>query len=91
MNENKEVKQYHSIYQEIFDNFGLDVMNYMFRHYRGQSLSFPIKLINPEWLKIEIRADHDKGLTVKQLAKKYEYTEQRIRIIINSNNENNQI
>jgi Mor family transcriptional regulator len=84
MEEIKEIKQYQSIYQEIFDNFGLEIMQYMFKHYRGQSLSFPIKLINPEWIKIQIIADYEKGLTVKALAKKYEYTEQRIRIIINS-------
>jgi len=84
MEETKEIKQYNSIYQEIFDNFGLDVMMYIFKQYRGQSLSFPIKLINPQWQKIQIKSDHERGLTVRELAKKYEYTEQRIRIILQS-------
>ena len=84
MNIEIDEKQYNSIYQDIFEHFGIDVMKHIYTNYRGQSFSFPINLINPKWKRIQIKADYEQGMTIKDLAKKYEYTEHRIRIIINS-------
>lgn len=80
----EKVNQYNGIYQELLDYFGADIMNKLYEKYKGQSISFPIKLINPEWKKLQIQKDSANGASVKELAKKYEYTEQRTRVILNT-------
>ena len=49
--------------------------------YHGTQMNFPQKLHNPEYVKMVVPLEFD-GTNVKQLAKKYNYSEKTIRRMI---------
>ena len=77
-----DVKIYNGIYNELAEHLGLETMMMLFSRYKGQSISFPMSLYNNEWKKIQILKEHANGVSVRDLAKKYQYSEQRIRVIL---------
>ena len=77
--ETKEL--FNSIYGEISEEFGFEVAIRMYQMYKGMQISFPIRLFNPEYVKRQIPIEYD-GTNIKQLAKKYGYSEKTIRRMI---------
>ena len=49
--------------------------------YHGTQMNFPQKLHNPEYVKMVVPLEYD-GTNIKQLAKKYNYSEKTIRRMI---------
>ena len=69
---------FNSIYKEISEEFGFDVAIRMYQTYKGMQITFPTRLFNPDYVKNQIPIEYD-GTNIKQLAKKYEYSEKTIR------------
>ena len=74
-------KLFNSIYEEISEEFGFDVAIKMYQIYKGMQITFPTRLFNPEYVKKQIPIEYD-GTNIKQLAKKYGYSEKTIRRMI---------
>ncbi len=70
-----------SVYEEISEEFGFDVAIKMYQIYKVMQISFPTRLFNPEYVKKQIPIEYD-GTNVKQLAKKYGYSEKTVRRMI---------
>lgn len=77
--ENKEL--FNSIYKELSEEFGFDVAIKMYQTYKGMQITFPTRLFNPDYVKKQIPIEYD-GTNIKQLAKKYGYSEKTIRRMI---------
>ena len=72
---------FNSIYEEISEEFGFDVAIKIYQIYKGMQITFPTRLFNPEYVKRQIPIEYD-GTNIKQLAKKYGYSEKTIRRMI---------
>ena len=53
----------------------------MYQIYKGMQITVPTRLFNPEYVKKQIPIEYD-GTNIKQLAKKYGYSEKTIRRMI---------
>ena len=72
---------FNSVYKDIAEAFGIDIAIQIYQMYKGTQISFPTRLFNPEYVKKQIPAEYN-GTNVKQLAKKYGYSEKTIRRMI---------
>lgn len=71
-------KLFNSVYEEISEEFGYEVALKMYQVYKGMQITFPTRLFNPDYVKTQIPIEYD-GTNIKQLAKKYGYSEKSIR------------
>ena len=70
-----------SVYREISEVLGTDTAMEMYRMFRGQQISFPVRFFNPECIRQKIIEEYD-GKNIGMLAKKYDYSEKTVRRII---------
>lgn len=73
-----------SIYAKIAGLVGTENAKLLFSEFRGQQVTFPVEFYKKEYIYSEIVSEYN-GKNVKQLAKKYNYSEHTIRRIINKN------
>ena len=76
-----EKKYYHAIYSELTEIVGYDNMLKVYRLFRGQQITFPVRLYDSKLLCERIIAEYD-GANIRELAKKYDYSEKTIRRMI---------
>ena len=69
------------IYREISEAMGIDTAMEMYRLFRGQQITFPVRFFNPQCIKRKIAEEYD-GKNIGFLAQKYDYSEKTIRRII---------
>lgn len=74
------------IYEEIAQQVGVDITYKLFQYFRGQQLSFPLKFFSREYIQKTIISEYD-GSNVRDLARKYGYTEARVRQLIRKHGE----
>ena len=70
-----------SVYKEIADVLGMDVAMDIYKMFKGQQISFPVRFLNPARIQKIIIQEYD-GTNVKALATKYNYSEKTVRRII---------
>lgn len=68
-------------YAEIAAILGIDATLKLHSRYRGTQISFPVELLNREYIFEQINNEYD-GTNVRELATKYGYTEKWIRKIV---------
>ncbi len=72
---------FNAVYNDISEVFGVDVALQMYQMYKGMQISFPTRLFNPDYVKNQVPIEYD-GKNIKQLAKKYGYSEKTIRRMV---------
>lgn len=77
----KTEQLFNSVYNDISESFGVDIAIQMYQTYKGMQITFPTRLFNPEYVKKHVPIEYD-GTNIKQLAKKYGYSEKTIRRMI---------
>ena len=70
-----------TVYKEISENLGMDTAMEIYRMFKGQQVSFPMRFFNPVQIQKCILQEYD-GTNIKTLATKYGYSEKTIRRII---------
>lgn len=70
-----------AVYKEISEKLGMDTAMEIYRMFKGQQISFPMRFFNPERIQKCIVQEYD-GTNVKTLAIKYGYSEKTVRRII---------
>ena len=70
-----------SVYREISEKLGMDIALEIYRMFKGQQISFPVRFFNPAMTKNNIVREYD-GTSVRMLAIKYGYSEKTVRRII---------
>ena len=70
-----------SVYKQISEKLGIDIALEMYRMFKGQQISFPVRFFNPARIQQAIVEEYD-GTNVRMLAIKYDYSEKTIRRII---------
>lgn len=69
------------VYKEIAETVGVDNAYKIYSHFKGLQLMFPLKFYSKEYIAHQIHAEYN-GKNVRDLARKYEYSESRVRQIL---------
>ena len=77
----KETESYNSIYKELSELVGLDATLKIYLRFKGQQVSFPVRLYNPQMIQQSVIKEYD-GTNIAELARKYDYSEKSIRRMI---------
>ena len=77
----KETELYNAVYREICEIVGLDATLKIYLRFKGQQISFPVRLYNPHLIQQNVIKEYD-GRNIRDLAKKYDYSEKTIRRMI---------
>lgn len=80
----KNTELYHNIYKEISEIVGTEATEQIYERFKGQQVSFPIRLYSPELVQQRVIEEYD-GSNIPELAKKYDYSEKSIRRMIKGN------
>ena len=70
-----------TVYKEISEKLGMDVAMEIYRMFKGQQISFPVRFFNPQQIQALIIREYN-GKNIKNLAIKYNYSEKTVRRII---------
>jgi Mor family transcriptional regulator len=70
-----------SVYKEISEKLGMDTAMEIYRMFKGQQISFPMRFFNPVRIQKCILQEYN-GTNIKTLAIKYGYSEKTVRRII---------
>ena len=70
-----------SIYKELSELVGLDATLKIYLRFKGQQVSFPVRLYNPQMIQQSVIKEYD-GTNIAELAQKYDYSEKTIRRMI---------
>ena len=84
----KDSELLNTVYKEIADNLGMDVAMDVYKMFKGQQITFPVRFFNPARIQRIIIQEYD-GTNIKTLATKYNYSEKTIRRIIRDSVEEN--
>ena len=77
----KEIELYNDIYKEISEIVGLEATLKIYLRFKGQQVSFPVRLYNPHMIQQSVIKEWD-GTNIAELAQKYDYSEKTIRRMI---------
>ena len=70
-----------TVYREISEKLGMDTALEIYRMFKGQQISFPVRFFNPVMIQQAIIEEYD-GTNIRLLAIKYDYSEKTVRRII---------
>ncbi|MCQ2554886.1 MAG: Mor transcription activator family protein [Clostridia bacterium] len=79
--DNDDKKTLNPVYQEIASVLGIDAAMEIHRLFKGQQISFPVRLYTKDTLHKTIKAEYD-GTNIRALASKYGYSEKTIRRVL---------
>lgn len=85
----KEIELYNDIYKEISEILGLEATLKIYLRFKGQQISFPVRLYNPHLIQQNVIKEYD-GTNIAELAQKYDYSEKTIRRMIKDSLEEDQ-
>ena len=77
----KEIELYNEIYKEFSEILGLEATLKIYLRFKGQQISFPVRLYNPHLIQQNVIKEYD-GNNIAELAQKYDYSEKTIRRMI---------
>ena len=69
------------VYKEIADLIGYDNAMILYTHFKGQQITFPVKLFKSEHIRGILKKQYD-GKNAKQLARTYGYSERWIKELV---------
>lgn len=81
-----EAELLNCVYKEISERLGMDAAMEIYRLFKGQQISFPMRFLNPARIQQCILKEYD-GENIKTLAIKYNYSEKTVRRILKNRTE----
>ncbi|MDU1855557.1 Mor transcription activator family protein [Clostridium baratii] len=82
---NNKSLNYSGIYKDMIEVLGEKVTLEVYKNYKGQQVTFPMRLYSKKYVLDYIKENYD-GTNVKQLSRDLGYTEKWIRQIIYKSN-----
>ena len=77
----KEIDALNDVYREIADLLGYDNALAIHAHFKGQQITFPVKLFKSEYVQELLKQQYN-GKNAKKLAKTYGYSERWVKELI---------
>jgi len=75
-----------SVYCEIAELVGVENAVKIYEHFRGQQMAFPTRIYSIQYVEKYVK-DNYNGTNIKELMKKFNYSERRIRQFISERSE----
>ena len=72
------------VYMEISEQLGMETALEIYRMFKGQQITFPLRFLSRDATYVRVREEYDGG-NVRTLAAKYGYSEKTIRRILKEN------
>lgn len=72
-----------SVYGEIAEIIGVENTFKIYEHFKGQQLNCPMRIISATYIEAYVKTHYD-GTNLRELAKQFNYSERRIRQLLNS-------
>ena len=82
----KDSELLNAVYKEVSEKLGMDTAMEIYQMFKGQQISFPMRLYNPKYIRKIIVQEYD-GSNIKALAVRYGYSEKTVRRIIKETSE----
>ena len=82
----RDVELFHDIYKDISNELGTEVAIAIHNMFKGQQITFPTRLYNSKRVKEVIYMEFD-GKNIRELARKYGYSEKTMRRMLKENAE----
>lgn len=79
-----ESNDFNGIYADMFEYLGEEVVRKINEHYKGQQVTFPMRLYSKEYVIKYIKQNYD-GKNIKELSRELEYSERWIKALIDKN------
>ena len=76
-----DIDALNDVYREIADLIGYDDTMTLYTHFKGQQVTFPVKLFKPECISKMVKKQYD-GTNAKKLARIYGYSERWIKELV---------
>lgn len=76
-----DIDALNDVYREIADLLGYDDALVLYTHFKGQQITFPVKLFKSEHIKALLKQQYD-GTNAKKLARTYGYSERWIKELL---------
>ena len=70
-----------NVYRDIADQLGMDTAMEIYKMFKGQQICFPVRFFNPSRIQ-QIMVQEYNGSNIRELAKRYDYSEKSVRRII---------
>ena len=70
------------IYKEVAETVGIDNAYAIYLHFKGMQMMFPLKFYSNEYIAQQLWEEHNNGMCVHDLVRKYGLSESRIRQIL---------
>lgn len=80
----KNSEDYKGIYSEMVEILGEDIVRLIYQNYKGQQVTFPMKLYSNEYVEKYIDKNSD-SKTIREMCRELGYTEGWIKHLINKN------
>lgn len=77
-----DTEMLNSVYREISEHCGFETAVEIYHLFRGQQISFPVRIFDKETVHARIVKEYD-GTNIRKLAEKYKYSEKTVRRIVN--------
>ena len=77
----KDPELLNSVYKEISEKLGMDTAMEIYKMFKGQQICFPVRFFNPSRIQQIIVQEYN-GSNIRELAKRYDYSEKSVRRII---------
>lgn len=77
----EDMNALNEVYKEMVDLIGYDNTMILYTHFKGQQITFPIKLFKPECISEMIKKQYD-GTNSRQLARTYNLSERWVKQLI---------
>ena len=85
-NEKAKPQDLVGIYGDLAEIIGVDNVTIIYKHFKGQQVSFPTRLYSKDFIARQV--DSETSQPIKKLATQYGYSERRLRQILKENREN---
>lgn len=79
---NTEPANLAGVYKEVAEAVGVANAYEIFKNFKGQQLMFPLKFYSSEYTAQQIVEEYCEGHSVRELVRKFGYSESRIRQIL---------
>ncbi|AVQ37753.1 Mor transcription activator family protein [Clostridium botulinum] len=76
---------FNGIYADMYECLGEQIVREINKHYKGQQITFPMRLYSREYVIRYISEKYD-GKNIKELARELEYSERWIKKLIDNSN-----
>lgn len=80
----EDINALNDVYRELVELIGYDNAIILYTHYKGQQITFPIKLFKSEYISKILKKQYD-GTNAKKLARTYGYSERWIKELVRRN------